>query len=91
MTIHLIITDQRMPHMTGVELLAQVAIEQPNIIRMIMSGFIIPGILEDASKEIGIYKYLRKPWDTDELKDILNQALEKYLGTSRITEYPAVE
>ncbi len=75
--IDLIITDQQMPNMTGVDLLSQVVPKYPNIVRMIMTGFSDMGAIIRAVNEFGLDRYLVKPWDREELKEIFDKALEK--------------
>ena len=86
--IHLIITDQRMPSMTGVDLLKRVVPKHPQIIRMIMTGFSDVGVLIDAVNDIGINKYLRKPWDRDDLKSTIDYELERSYGLSAVKINP---
>src|SRR5437868_8636527 len=72
--IDLILTDQKMPRMTGVQLLEWVRQESPNTIRLLMTGF---GELEDAVEAINrgkVYRYLFKPWRADELLQVLRDA-----------------
>lgn len=83
--VHLIITDQQMPKMTGVELLKKVVPKNPNVIRMIMTGFSDVAALIQAVNEIGINKYLKKPWDREMLKETLDAELSKSLMSEGIT------
>ena len=76
--IDLIISDQRMPLMTGVELLAQVKAKYPDIIRMVLTGYSDMQAIVDAINKGNIYYYIAKPWKGDELKLILSKALEAY-------------
>lgn len=73
----LIITDQQMPRMSGVDLLAKIVPKHPNIVRMIMTGFSDIGAIIRAVNEFGLDKYLVKPWDRDQLKVEFDKALEK--------------
>ncbi|MGL1887680.1 MAG: response regulator [Reichenbachiella sp.] len=75
--IDLIITDQQMPKMSGVDLLAKIVPKHPNIVRMIMTGFSDIGAIIRAVNEFGLDKYLVKPWDRDQLKVEFDKALEK--------------
>ncbi|MCV9385821.1 response regulator [Reichenbachiella ulvae] len=75
--VDLIITDQQMPKMSGVDLLAKIVPKHPNIIRMIMTGFSDIGAIIRAVNEFGLDKYLVKPWDRDQLKAEFDKALEK--------------
>jgi len=76
--INLILTDQRMPHKTGVQLLEWVRQHSPKTIRLLMTGY---AELEDAVEAINrgqVYHYLLKPWRTEELLQILRNACEKF-------------
>jgi len=72
--VDIILTDQRMPHMTGVQLLEWVRRNYPKAIRLLMTGF---AELDEAVQAINrgeIFRYLFKPWRTDELVQVLHQA-----------------
>jgi CheY-like chemotaxis protein len=73
--IDIIITDQHMPTMSGVELLKKIIPSNPRIVRMIMSGFNDVAGIVDAVNEIGINKYLQKPWDKRRLKSTIDSEL----------------
>jgi diguanylate cyclase (GGDEF)-like protein len=77
--VDIVLTDQRMPQMTGVHLLEWVRQNHPKTIRLLMTGF---AELEEAVQAINrseIYRYLFKPWHTDELLQILHQAARTFL------------
>ena len=76
--ISLIITDQRMPGMTGVELLRASLNIYPECIKILLTGYTDLEALIDAINEGHIYKYVTKPWDADELKITVRRALEAY-------------
>ena len=76
--IDLIISDQRMPQMTGVELLEKVRAQYPEIIRMVLTGYSDMQAIVDAINKGNIYYYIAKPWKGEELKVILSNALEAY-------------
>ena len=76
--IHVIMTDQRMPEMTGVELLTQVQGQWPDAIRMVFTGYSDIKAVIDAINQGHIFRYITKPWDADELKSVLHQACEEY-------------
>ncbi|MFY0625842.1 MAG: response regulator [Reichenbachiella sp.] len=71
----LIMTDQRMPNMTGVELLLKIVPKYPNIVRMIMTGFSDEGEISKVDDEVGLDRFLVKPWNKDDLKDEFDKAL----------------
>ncbi|GJM27524.1 MAG: hybrid sensor histidine kinase/response regulator [Cyclobacteriaceae bacterium] len=76
--IHLIVTDQKMPGMTGVEFLEIVAKSHPETMRMILTAYSDIDFIMRAVNKCGIYRYILKPWDTRELKIIIDNALQNY-------------
>lgn len=76
--IQCIITDQKMPEMTGTELLEKVLPEFPDVIRMILTGFADIEAIVKAVNKCGIYRYITKPWDKGEMKLTIDKALETY-------------
>ena len=65
--IHVILADQRMPSMSGVEFLIQVRQRYPDIVRMIISGYTDPEDIIEGINSAGIYQYIPKPWHPDSL------------------------
>ena len=76
--IPIIITDQRMPEMTGIEFLDQSIQISPESIRMILTGFTDVQALIDAINTGRVYRYITKPWDEQELYVTLKRAIESY-------------
>jgi DNA-binding NtrC family response regulator len=74
----LIITDQRMPNMTGVELLKRTADIRPHMVRIILTGYTDIETLVEAINSGLVYKYVTKPWDNEELRLTVNRALEHF-------------
>ena len=73
--VSIIISDQRMPGMTGAQFLAQSKFEAPHAIRILLTGY---SDIEDAMQSINegqIFRYLNKPWDDIDLKHAVLQAL----------------
>jgi len=81
--IHVIMTDQRMPQMTGTELLRQAQGDCPEAIRIVFTGYADIKSVVDAINNGQIYRYLTKPWDPDELVAVLQEACEQF---DRFTE-----
>lgn len=77
-TIHLVISDQKMPVVDGVAFLGEVARHYPDVIRLILTGYSDLETVVAAVNECGIYRYLTKPWQEEELKLTLEKALETY-------------
>ncbi|MBO9618926.1 MAG: response regulator [Niabella sp.] len=76
--VHLIITDQRMPEVTGTEFLESVMKSYPEPIRMLLTGYADINAVIDAINKGNIYKYIQKPWDEEELRQTLTEGLELY-------------
>jgi len=76
--IDLVISDQRMPEMTGVELFEQILAEFPDPIRMVMTGYSDMHAIIDAVNKGKIYYYIAKPWKHEELKLVIDNALDSY-------------
>ncbi len=73
-----IITDQRMPEMSGVEFLERSLQIAPDAIRILVTGYSDMKAVIDAINKGQIYHYISKPWSYDEMKIIINKALEAY-------------
>jgi signal transduction histidine kinase len=77
-TIHVILSDQRMPGMTGDEFLARAREIAPDAIRLLFTGYAdIQGVM-NAINNGGIFRYILKPWDPIELEGILHQAVDQF-------------
>lgn len=76
--IAVIISDQRMPQMSGTEFLKIAAVSYPNTMRIMLTGYTDVEDLVDAINEGRVYKYVTKPWDADDLKNIVEQALSTH-------------
>jgi len=79
--IAVVITDQRMPGMTGVELLSETFQRFPETVRIILTGFADAEATVKAINDGHIYGYVNKPWEPDELKAIVKRATELHLLT----------
>ncbi len=88
--VHLVLCDQRMPGMTGVEFLSQVRERWPEPVRMIISGFTESDDIIAGVNEAGIYRYITKPWDPDELLTIVRGAVQLH-SLQQENESAAVE
>jgi DNA-binding NtrC family response regulator len=76
--VALLITDQRMPGMTGVELVKRTATVRPRMVRIILTGYTDVETLVEAINSGHVYKYVTKPWNNDELRLTVSRALEHY-------------
>ena len=76
--IQILITDQRMPAMTGVELLEKVIPLYPDPIRLLLTGYADMNAVVDAINKGQIFHYLTKPWNEEELYMTIDRAYEAY-------------
>jgi diguanylate cyclase (GGDEF)-like protein len=77
-TYAVVVTDQRMPGMSGVELLERTVDTYPHLIRIIVTGYTDNQSLIDAINMGRIYKYVTKPWSRDEMAVTIKRAIEAY-------------
>lgn len=76
--IQLILTDQRMPEMTGIQFLEAIIPEFPNAVRMIVTGFSDVEVIIKAINTGRVFRYITKPWDESELHAIIESGLSHY-------------
>jgi response regulator RpfG family c-di-GMP phosphodiesterase len=76
--VHVVLTDQRMPEMTGIKLLGRVKDQSPQTVRMVFTGYADIKAVIEGINEVGLYRYLTKPWDPDDLTEVLHQAAAQY-------------
>ena len=74
--VSLVISDYNMPHMNGLELLKTVKNIYPHILTIMLTGQAEMEIAIQAINEAGVYKFIQKPWDDEDLKITLRRALE---------------
>jgi response regulator RpfG family c-di-GMP phosphodiesterase len=75
--VHVVISDMKMPQMSGAELLEQVAINYPETFRVVLTGY---ADIESTIKAVNqgkIHRYLQKPWDNQELVAAVEEGLER--------------
>jgi response regulator RpfG family c-di-GMP phosphodiesterase len=76
--VHLIISDQRMPQMSGTEFLAKVKEKYPDVLRVILTGYTDVDSITESINKGHIYKFFLKPWNDHNLKLEIRQALDQY-------------
>ncbi|NEQ33324.1 MAG: response regulator, partial [Leptolyngbya sp. SIO4C5] len=76
--VAVIISDQRMPEMKGTEFLSKTVSNFPDTMRIILTGFTDVEDLVEAINAGQVYRYITKPWDPEELKDVVYRAAETY-------------
>jgi signal transduction histidine kinase len=74
--VHIVMSDQRMPEMTGVELLSRVKALHPETIRLLFTAYSDLTAVIDAINEGNVYRYISKPWEVEDLKATLRQACD---------------
>lgn len=76
--VHVVVSDQRMPEMNGTEFLKEVKAAYPDIIRIILTGYTDVDSISEAINEGHLYKFFLKPWNDQNLKLEIRQAMEQY-------------
>jgi len=87
--VQLVISDYRMPTMSGVEFLKEVYKRWPDTVRIVLSGYADASAIVGAINEGRIYKFIPKPWNDDELKVTISNSLERYFLFKKNTELTA--
>ncbi|AOE83124.1 diguanylate cyclase [Pseudomonas sp. TCU-HL1] len=72
--VQVILSDQRMPEMSGTEFLSRVKDLYPDTVRMVLSGYTDLKTVTDAINQGAIYKFLTKPWDDNQLRSTVSEA-----------------
>jgi response regulator RpfG family c-di-GMP phosphodiesterase len=76
--VGVILSDQRMPEMTGVEFLRKVLELYPDTVRMVLSGYTELNSVTDAINRGAVYRFLTKPWDDELLCANIEEAFQRY-------------
>jgi FixJ family two-component response regulator len=76
--VNLVISDQRMPEMNGTEFLARVKEEHPDVFCIILTGYTDIDSITDSINKGNVYKFFMKPWNDQNLKLEIRQALDQY-------------
>ena len=76
--VHIIMTDQRMPQISGVELLSRVRVKHPRAIRMLFTGYADLESIIAAINQGHIFRFLKKPWQPEELQEAVREAAAEY-------------
>lgn len=85
--IQVVVSDYRMPGMNGVEFLQEVRRECPDTIRIVLSGYADTASVVSAINEGEVYKFIPKPWNDDELKVTIANAVERYFLHTKNIEF----
>ena len=84
--VDLVISDYLMPDMDGIEFLANVKELQPEATRVLLTGYADKENAIKAINDVGLYQYIEKPWENDDLKLIIRNGLEKRVLLKRLQE-----
>jgi len=76
--VQVVVSDQRMPEMSGVDFLAAVRERHPDLVRMMLTGYTEMNIAVEAINRGEIYRLITKPWNDEELKATLRQAFDHF-------------
>lgn len=76
--VHIVMTDQRMPYTTGVQLLESVRARFPQAVRMLFTGYSDTTSIIAAINQGHIFAFLKKPWEPEELDAIVREAAAEY-------------
>lgn len=74
--IDVVMSDHRMPHMSGVQFLAEVSKRHPKTVRLMLSGEADMGVMVDAINDGNIFKFVSKPWSDDKLREVVREAAD---------------
>lgn len=84
--VDLVISDFLMPEMDGLTFLREVRALRPDVPRVILTGYADKENAIKAINEVGLYQYVEKPWDNDELRLVIRNGIEKHQLVRRLGE-----
>ena len=84
--IDLVLSDYLMPEMDGISFLSRVRSLQPEVPRVILTGYADKENAIKAINEVGLFQYIEKPWDNDDLLLIIRNGLERQRLMKRLNE-----
>lgn len=77
-SVGVIVSDQRMPEMSGVEFLSRARVMHPDTMRIVLSGYTEVNTITEAVNKGAVYKFLTKPWEDDELREVIRNAFLRH-------------
>jgi response regulator RpfG family c-di-GMP phosphodiesterase len=84
--VDVVVSDYLMPNMDGISFLARVKELQPEATRILLTGYADKENAIKAINDVGLYQYIEKPWENDDLKLVLRNGLEKRLLMKRLED-----
>jgi len=84
--VDMVISDYLMPEMNGIQLLLEVRKVRPYATRILLTGYADKENAIKAINEVGLYQYIEKPWNNDDLKIIIANGLERRFLVERLEE-----
>ena len=84
--VDLVVSDYLMPEMNGISFLGEVRKLKPDVPRIILTGYADKENAIKAINEVGLFQYIEKPWDNDDLLIILRNGLERSLLLKKLQE-----
>lgn len=88
--VNVVVSDQRMPGMTGVELLRQVKEVAPNTVRILLTGYSDLAAIVGSINDGEVYRFISKPWDNQEIQKIIAEAAGIALELGAATAAPPI-
>ena len=76
--VHVVISDHKMPNMTGVQFFERISLSHPDVIRILLTGYTDLDIVVDAINRGQVYRYFSKPMDPEEIRDTVISAYQFY-------------
>lgn len=84
--VNLVLSDYLMPEMDGISFLAKVREIKPEVTRIILTGYADKENAIKAINDVGLFQYIEKPWDNDDLLIIIRNGVEKQLLMKKLQE-----
>jgi response regulator RpfG family c-di-GMP phosphodiesterase len=84
--VDLVVSDFLMPEMDGIQFLLEVKKLYPQTVRILLTGYADKENAIKAINEVGLYQYIEKPWDNEEVQLVIKNGLEKRLLLKRLQE-----
>jgi DNA-binding NtrC family response regulator len=76
--VGVVVSDGLMYGMNGAQFLLEVRARFPNTVRIMLTGFTSPEVVHDAIRTCGLFSFLAKPWDNEQLRDTIRDAFRQY-------------